>query len=201
MKNPQDLRFTENTVSGFRIKRQLFCQVAHNDNTLLQSDGLKASSVMHPPTSNFGLQLGSRWDYKRCLPSTQVNNHLLLYVAKHMRPLYSVTSGVLTVQQHYAPCIENTWRDQARKNRITSLAQHEYSSHCSLLYPLEHFNYMRHSLKYWHSCSVNIRYVYVFCTILTVNGDYFPEHINWNVFTVVLDCEPREIRNEFFCIV
>jgi len=113
----------------------------------------------------------------------------------------SVTSGVLTVQQHDAPCIANTWWDQARMNRITSLAQHEYSSHCSLLYTLKHFNYMHHSLKYWHSRSVNIRYVYVFCTILTVNGDYFPEHINWKVFTVVLDCEPHEIRTEFFGIV
>ena len=175
--------------------------MAHSDNTLLQSDGLKAPSVMYPPTSNFGLQLGSRWDYKRSLPSTQVNNHLLLYVAKHMRPLYFSNKWPSYCTATLCSLYSEHVMRQARMNRITSLAQHEYSSHCSLLYPLKHFNYMHHSLKYWHSCSVNMQCVYVFCTTLTVDGDYFPEHINWKVFIVVLNCEPHEIRTEFFCIV
>jgi hypothetical protein len=43
--------------------------------------------------------------------------------------------------------------------------------------------------------------VYVFCLILTVNGDYFPEHINCIVFAVVMDCVPHEIRTGFSYIV
>jgi hypothetical protein len=46
-----------------------------------------------------------------------------------------------------------------------------------------------------------MRRVYVFCTILTEDGDYFPEHIKWEVFTVVMDCKPHETRTDFFGIV
>jgi hypothetical protein len=149
--------------------------MAHADNTLLQYDGLKASGVMHPLTSQFGLQPGSRWDYKRSLSGTEFDNHLLLYFAKPMRCLDFKNKWHLYCTEMCSLNGEDVMRPGANElNYVTGTAWIFFPLCFSLFFQAQ-FNYTYHPLKHLQVCSLAIRYMHVFRMILTINSDYIPK--------------------------